>query len=340
MKNVYKQLKPVLMIVLVICMITTVLEVIREGTFNWPILREQLFYNAYYGIPLTLIVGSFFDYSNHLINWDENPRRRVIVGVVGTILITMLLLIILNTILWVFIEGQPLNTVLSREKYFFYLIGLMITLMVTAVMHAIGFYQETQKQKEALHGMEKQKLVSELNALKAHVDPHFLFNSFNVLSGLIDEDSEKAQSFLTGLSKIYRYVLEQRNEDTSKLKDEIAFANRYLDLQKTRFEEGIHLNIDIPDTFLDKEIPSLSLQLLLENTIKHNAFDKDNPMHIDIKVNDDHLVVENNVRARSKSVLSNGVGLQNITDRYMLLSGKEVKIDNGQNHFTVKLPLL
>ena len=340
MKNVYKQLKPILIIVSVICLITTTLEVIRTGIFNWPVLKEQLFYNAYYGIPITLIIGSFFEYANRLINWDERPKARVVVGVLGTIVITMLLLIVLNAFLWVYLEGKSWSSVLSRDKYFFYLVGLVITLMVTAVMHAIGFYQETQRQKEDLHNMEKQKLISELNTLKANVDPHFLFNSFNVLSGLIDENPEKAQSFLTGLSKIYRYVLEQRNEDSSKLEDEIAFARRYLDLQKTRFEKGINLVIDIPPSYLDKEIPSLSLQLLLENAIKHNAFDKDNPLHINIMVQDDQLIVENNIRPRSESVASSGIGLQNIKDRYTLLAGKEIDIHQSQNQFVIKLPLL
>jgi len=233
-----------------------------------------------------------------------------------------------------------MDVVYTRENSLFYYIALLITVFVTVVMHAIGFYKEVQKQKEISHRLEKEKLSSELNALKTHIDPHFLFNSFNVLSGLIDENPSKAQDFLSGLSRIYRYVLEQRNEDTCKLEEEIAFAKRYLDLQKTRFEEGIQIRSDISANHLEKEIPSLTLQLLLENAIKHNAFDKENPLIIEMDIVGENLIVKNNVRARNKAAVSNGVGLQNIKDRYKLLSGKEVHIKSQQNEFIVKLPLL
>lgn len=340
MSNVYKEIKTILIIVLAICAVTTIIEVARLGTLNWDMLKTQIFYNAYYGVPLSLLGGYLFDNLDRIVSWDENPRLRVIIGIVGTIVVTMTALAILNLILWVWIKGNPLNVIYARENSMFYSIALLITVFVTVVMHAIGFYKEVQKQKEISHQLEKEKLSSELNALRTHVDPHFLFNSFNVLSGLIDEEPVKAQDFLSGLSKIYRYVLEKRNEDTCKLEDEIAFANRYLDLQKTRFEEGIKLKSEIPNDQLEKEIPSLTLQLLLENAIKHNAFDKENPLIIEMGVEGENLIVKNNVKARNKAAVSNGVGLQNIKDRYKLLSGEEVEIENGQDKFIVKLPLL
>lgn len=180
----------------------------------------------------------------------------------------------------------------------------------------------------------------ELNALRAHVDPHFLFNSFNVLSGLIDEDPEKAQSFLAGLSKIYRYILEQRNADTATLQEELAFAEKYLALQQMRFEGGIELSLEIEEALQVKKMPALTLQLLLENAIKHNRFDEQTPLRIELKTTAGQLVVRNNKAARTNLQEGNKMGLQNIKDRYALLGVDSVEIKDTPTGFLVKLPLL
>jgi two-component system LytT family sensor kinase len=184
------------------------------------------------------------------------------------------------------------------------------------------------------------KLATELSALRAHVDPHFLFNSFNVLSGLIDEDKEKAQDFLAGLSRIYRYILEQRNEDTSTVRDELKFAEQYLNLQKMRFEDSINLDTQISPALLHKKIPSLTLQLLLENALKHNSFDEDEPLDISITEQEGSLLVRNNKKERKNISLGNGLGLQNIRDRYALLTTEALVIQDTEHFFTVKLPLI
>ncbi|MBT8229114.1 MAG: histidine kinase, partial [Bacteroidia bacterium] len=188
--------------------------------------------------------------------------------------------------------------------------------------------------------LRQEKLISELNALKAHVDPHFLFNSFNVLSGLIEEDKEKAQDFLTGLSKIYRYILESRNEDTSTVRDELSFAKSYLDLHLARFENSIEMLVDISDETLNRSLPSLTLQLLLENAIKHNAFDEEEPLRIKIYNQDKFLVIENNRKKRMNLAMGNGMGLKNIRDRYSLLSKEIVTVKDTSDKFSVQIPLL
>jgi len=340
MNNLYKELKFAVSLVVIICIVTICIQFFIAGRLTWNIVIEQIGYNMYYGIPLSLINSSLFDKLNRMLPWDTQPKQRAFTGIVGSIMITMLTLIILNFILWTVVLGNDISVLWIAENRAFYVIGLIITVLVSLSMHALGFFYEIQRQRVETQKLREQNLASELNALRAHVDPHFLFNSFNVLSGLIEEDKGRAQDFLSGLSKIYRYILEQRNEDTSTVEDELAFANRYLNLQRTRFEDGIHLQTDIDSELLQKRIPSLSLQLLLENAIKHNGFDANNALAIDIKADQDYLTVSNNRKQRHDVNGSSKVGLQNIKDRYKLMSDKEIEIFSDENTFTVQLPLI
>ena len=340
MINIYRQLKPTLIIVGAICIVTVILQIFYTGSLGWDNLWKSLLYNVYYGGPLCLVNGYFFDALNKYVPWEAHPKKRAYFGVVGSILITMLTLVLLNTLLWVYIWGNDFEVLWNYENRSFYVIALVITIIVSTTIHAIGFFQEIQKEKKISQQLRQEKLATELNALRTHVDPHFLFNSFNVLSGLIDEDPEKAQKFLAGLSKIYRYVLEQRNEDTSTVGEELDFAQKYLDLQKMRFEDSIAVNTEIDEKIKEKKIPSLSLQLLLENAIKHNGFSISNPLQITISEQNEFLVVSNNIQHRSNIKASAGMGLDNINERYKLLAKEGITIDSSNELFTVKLPLL
>lgn len=340
MNNLYKELRIAIILVVIIFMVTVCIQFFITGILSWNIIKEQVLYNLYYGVPLSLINGRLFEMLNRILPWDTQPRKRAIAGIFGSIIITMIALVILNFILWSLIMGNDVSVLWIRGNRDFYVIGLLITILVSLAMHAIGFFYEIQREKVVTTKLREEKLASELNALRAHIDPHFLFNSFNVLSGLIDEDKDKAQDFLAGLSKIYRYILEQRNEDTSTVKDELSFANRYLELQRTRFEDSIELYTDIDSELMHKRIPSLSLQLLLENAIKHNGFDAEHTLSIEIKADQDYLTVSNNRKHRSDSNGSNKMGLQNIKDRYKLMSDKEIEVHSQEDTFTVQLPLI
>ncbi len=340
MINIYRHLKPTLIIISIIYVVSISLQLIIWPNFSWKNISTSFFYNIYYGVPLCLVNGFFFDYLSDLVPWDAHPRRRAMLGVVGSIVITMVTLIGLNIMLWVYIWGNDFSILWNRENRSFYIIGLVITIIVSTTIHAIGFFQEVQKEKMISQKLRQEKLATELGALRSQVDPHFLFNSFNVLSGLIDEDTEKAQDFLAGLSKIYRYVLEQRNDDVSTVSDELSFAKKYLDLQQMRFENSIVVESQISDDVLIKKIPSLSLQLLLENAIKHNGFSDENPLNINIKDEGDVLIVTNSIQKRRNISDSAGMGLQNINDRYSLLTNKQITVDEDGELFTVKLPLI
>ncbi len=341
MSNPYRSLKQAVMVVAAICVVIIILNYILNGRMTWQMAGATALYSMYYGFPLTILNGQLFAYLDKVSPWEEKPRRRAYQGVMGSVAVTMLTLIMLNFILWSLIQGNSISVLWLKENRSFYVTALVITVVVTTTLHAIGFFKEVQREKQVNAQLRQEKLLTELSALRAHLDPHFLFNSFNVLSGLIEEDKEKAQEFLSGLSKIYRYILEQRNEHTSTVAEELSFAQQYLHLQKMRFEDSIHLKTAISPEALDRRIPSLSLQLLLENALKHNGFDELEPLDIRIKEEADTLLVSNNRKARKNiSTAGNGIGLQNIRDRYALLTDKKPEVEAKDDSFTVKLPLI
>lgn len=341
MNNWYRELRSALFIVVITFVVTVLVSyILGEGPMTWARTGESLWYNIYYGIPLTLGNAWLFDYLSKLYPWDKQPRKRAWIGILGSFSFTMALLIGLNLIFWYFMDGNALNMRWLERNQSFLVVATILTAIITITLHAIGFFQEVQRERIVNEQLRQEKLETELGALRSQVDPHFLFNSFNVLSGLIDEDRDKAQLFLARLSSIYRYVLEQRNEATSTVAEELDFARKYLSLQQTRFEDSIQLEAQIPEAVLAKKIPSLSLQLLLENAVKHNGFDPTHPLRIKIKEESGQLVVQNNRKARNSLANKSGMGLQNITDRYRLLAGPEPEVQSDAISFTVKLPLL
>ncbi len=339
MKRLVKDLIIAFKLVLIISVVTVLVNIFVYNGFSWRMLERQIFYNAFYGFPLSLVNRYLFDYLDERWPWGKYTKERTIYGSLGSIIITMLCVLLLNLVLWVWIWGNDYSVLFAPKNRTFYIISLIITVVISATLHAYFFLKQLLVQKEANDKLEKENLKTELSVLRSQVDPHFLFNSFNVLSGLIDEDKENAQEFLSKLSSIYRYVLERRNEDTSTLKEELSFAEEYLRLQEMRFEDSIRLIPNIPSIYLEREIPSLTLQLLLENVVKHNSFSKDNPMEVHIGVEGDQLIVSNKISKR-RSNTGSQMGLKNIEDRYLLLANKKIKVLDRDDQFMVKLPLL
>jgi two-component system, LytTR family, sensor kinase len=200
-----------------------------------------------------------------------------------------------------------------------------------------NFWEMTEIEKNRL---EKEQLSSQLEGLKSQVNPHFLFNSLNTLIHLIPEDAQRSVNFVRQLAKIYRYFLETTNEKTVPLKQEMDFVNSYTFLLKERFGESLHLDIDDKNACADCDIIPFSLQLLLENCIKHNIISQDKPLYISILVNKNNLIVTNNFQPKNQVQTSTGVGLKNIENRYALLCKEKINIEKTETEFCVTLPLL
>lgn len=327
-------------VLVALTLVCYLIEFLFTESCTWDDIKEWTITNAFFTYPFYFSNGYLNAYLNEKLPWRENPRKRGLIGTPITILLNIVVIYVVGTLVTVYVYGGPADYLLTTQGKNTVLVSLVIVTVITLLFYSVGFFQEVQKERLVSESLRKEKVEAELNALKAQVDPHFLFNSFNVLSGLIDEDPPKAQKFLSGLSKIYRYVLENRDEGLVTVQDELSFAKQYLELQKVRFEDSIHLELSVPDEYLVRKLPSLSLQLLLENAITHNGFDAKAPLHISIQADNGSLVVSNNKQERIKLNEGSGMGLKNISQRYDLHEVEGFSIDDSLEDFIVHLPLI
>jgi len=282
----------------------------------------------------------YFDYLERR-SWKKEDRyKRILIGIIGSVIITLIGLFILRTFTAIVVNGKSFNQFIDTESIVNYQFGLWITLTIVGVFHVIYFYNRYQQNK-----IKEQKVIAgtasaKFDALKNQLDPHFLFNSLNVLTSLIEENPENAQQFTTSLSKVYRYVLEQKNKELVTVDEELQFAKTYMSLLKMRFEDSIIFEIPEQATNPESKVVPLSLQLLLENAVKHNMVTTSKPLHIKIYEDNGNLVVENNLQPKQIVKKSSGVGLENIKQRYNLLSTKRVLINQQANSFAVSIPML
>ena len=218
--------------------------------------------------------------------------------------------------------------------------SIFCTIMIIAIYESIYFMNELRASVEESENLKRESLSAQLNALRSQVNPHFLFNNLNTLSSLIPENPVHAVDFVQQLSKVYRHILEVKDEKSILLKDELDLLNAYTFLLKTRFDKNLDVTIDIPTEKLQKRIVPLSLQILMENAIKHNIVSADKPLHIDISTLNGSLVVSNNLQMKNQVNECTGIGLDNIRNRYKLISEKPVKVTSNDNNFTVSIPLI
>ncbi len=187
---------------------------------------------------------------------------------------------------------------------------------------------------------EKERILARFETLKNQVNPHFLFNSLNVLSSLVHEDPDLAESFIAKLTRVYRYVLDLKEETLVPLSRELDFVNSYFFLQQIRFGNNLQLYIEVGEDHKKQLLPPLSLQLLMENAVKHNIISKEYPLKIELFVRGEELVIKNNFQPRSEKVHSTGIGLSNLRERYRLLTEKQPSFDRENDYYVARIPLL
>ena len=218
--------------------------------------------------------------------------------------------------------------------------AIFCTIMIIAIYESIFFMHQLRHSVEETERLKRESLAAQLNALKTQVNPHFLFNNLNTLSSLIPENPKHAEDFVMQLSKVYRHILEVRDEKSIPLKDELDVLRAYSFLLQTRFGNNLEVNINVPDEKLKKRIVPLSLQLLMENAIKHNIVSVEKPLKINVYADNGSLVVSNNLQKKNQLNESTGIGLDNIRNRFSLLGNDQVLVKESENNFTVSIPLI
>ncbi|MFV0158564.1 histidine kinase [Empedobacter falsenii] len=265
----------------------------------------------------------------------DNPKSEIWKYFVQSIVFTQLLY-------FVFVNFD--NLFFIKKVFYSHWINYFLVGIITIIFLLFFYFLERRRYKLetkiVLESTKAETATANFETLKNQLDPHFLFNSLNVLTGLIEENPANAIDFTTSLSKIYRYVLEQKDKEVVPIQEEINFAKTYVKLLKLRFENSIDFEIEQTTFFENEFIVPLSLQILLENTIKHNVVSEQKPLKIKIYKRDDSLIVENSFQPKETIKDSTGIGLKNIINRYQLISNREVNIEKNEQLFRVELPIL
>jgi hypothetical protein len=296
--------------------------------------------NLFNGLMAALLwLGNIWISEAVKISWLERPVLRLFVSLTLTLVVTVLIANVVHVLqYWVWIGKLPDRFFLANAETYWSVI--IITLILSLFMHGRAFllqYREAIVEQEAL---KRAHLATRYESLQNQVNPHFLFNSFNVLSNLMHKDVGQADEFLQRMTRVYRYVLESQTKEAVPLDEELRMLRNYLYLLEVRFGEGLEVSLDLtPDP--SEYLAPQSLQMLVENAVKHNVVSRKRPLHIHIvRAGDDRVEVRNNRQPKDQSPHSLGVGLANIRDRYHLLAGREVIIREEPDIFSVSLPIL
>ncbi|MFK7049770.1 2TM domain-containing protein [Flavobacterium davisii] len=335
-----KTIPTAILISFLIGLILLFINYINGAIITWTYIKWSLFYAFLYGMSLYYANALVFVLFDHLFKENRFSSKRLILGSITSFSVSLFMIFLLRIFESVMMDDATFIEFIKNEKAANYVTSMVITLIVTLGLYLLHFYKNYQE-----HKLKEQKVIAgtasaKFETLKNQIDPHFLFNSLNVLSSLIEENPAQAQRFTTLLSKIYRYVLEQKDKELISVEEELSFAKTYMNLLKMRFENSLHFELPLNFDNIEAKVVPLSLQLLLENTIKHNVVSDKKPLYIKIFIENDYLVVENNLQKKEVLQERKGVGLQNIINRYGLISSRKVLIKQNNILFRVYLPIL
>lgn len=275
---------------------------------------------------------------NNRSKWLENPKKRLIYQVIAYTLYTSVILFLSMFFMDLIKHGG--SKLFHPQMLQIFIPALIIALAVMTGSISIQFFKAW---KQSLVDLEKYKTANaaaQLQNLKNQINPHFLFNNLSVLTLLVQKDQDKAVEFINELSKVYRYVLDNKNSELVTLEEELKFLEHYIYLLRIRFDNGISFTLNIDETLETAYLLPMCIQMLVENTIQHNEVSVENPLQVSIYTHNRSLVVENNIKLRSGNTVGTNTGLENIRSRYSYFTDEEVEIWNNGAIFKVVLPLL
>lgn len=235
--------------------------------------------------------------------------------------------------------GVPAITA-TLHHYLHPLRDILIACIVTGTSYL--YYQNQRSRRMLLENeqLRTENLVNQYEALKSQLNPHMLFNSLNTLYSLIRESPDKAQNYLQELSRVMRYTLHDNQSHTVALSEEMSFVRSYIYLLQMRYEDNLHFEIEIPQELLQRQVPLMAVQMLVENAVKHNEISNRKPLTIRICAQGDSLCVSNRIQPRLSDGSSTCIGLANLSKRYRLLFGRDITIEENEKNFQVTLPLI
>lgn len=309
-------------------------------------VHALLFVFQFIGTNIIWIFYYNLDYQlNKYLPFNENTIKRVALqlilgfGFVKLIFIPFALLFIDN-FFQIYQITPPFGHLNKLNIVTFFFLSFTISTLISLGFIAYHFFEFWKENETRAANLEKEKSQVQFDNLKNQLNPHFLFNSLTSLDSLIQENPDLARKFLQQLSKVFRYVLQSKEKGLVSLQSELDFIKNYVQLLQTRFGDSLKVNIDIKPDDLDKQIAPVTLQILIENAIKHNVVNQSNVLNINILTYDNFLFVENNIQLKKQVETSNRQGLNNLKTLYGFLHQTPIEITEELNIFKVKIPLV
>jgi len=273
------------------------------------------------------------------LDWAKNPKRTNLINFfiyIGYgIIVSIMVPYMVDRFLWG-MTGKEVFYDVWAKAFFTLVADLIIFYLYYSTFIANNWIKAIEKNEE----LKRENLLAKYEALKNQVNPHFLFNILNTLSGVVEQKPELSTRFIKKLSDIYRYVLEQSDKEMVSINNELKFVEDYIFLSKLRFGDALIFNSNLPANFTIQIVP-LGLQMLVENAIKHNVISDDKPLKIEISIEDDYIIVKNNIQQKNTIISDKEpIGLDNLKKRYSYHSLLSMEVIQSEHEFKVKLPII
>lgn len=323
----------------VLFLINIVLAIVRLGIFD----QQSLWFHV------TVFIGTFgffvlgweillwvHDYFEKLFPIAEKPVARILIQIV----ITAIIFSIFSNILFGSVSALFNLKIEPMLDKVLYLLNFLLAVIYNLTLFGTHYFYQWKYDLVGKTNLEKEQAVVKYDNLRNQLNPHFLFNALTSLNSLIFDNQKLASDFLQQLSKVYRYILQNNNKETVSLRTELDFAQHYIFLIKTRFANGIDIQMDVKTQDLDKGIVPVLSQMLVENAVKHNRVSEDRPLTILITSDGEYFIVTNNIIKKSQVESSNKLGMENVKSLYRYLTDKEIMIEESASRFTVRIPLI
>lgn len=310
-------------------------QLVLEDLWHWMTLIELLF---------SFLLASLVVLGHDLVvrflrskfRKKTKQLHRLLLQVTSTSIFSIAVSWAFSVFFWDYMLQLPLT---SEYLFDFIIVALFVPLFVNGLTESLYYYGEWDTVSVKKEQLEKENIRARYEILKTQISPHFLFNCFNTLAVLINESKKAAGDFLNQLSKVYRFVLETKESEIIKLSDELEIFTSYIKLLKIRFGESFRIKNEITREQKQLFIAPLTMQLLLENALKHNVSSSDHPLEIKVKIENQSLLFENNLLLNTKQESTN-IGIENISSRYKYLTGEQVVVRKSDDFFAINVPLI
>ncbi|MBE0678245.1 MAG: histidine kinase [Bacteroidales bacterium] len=290
------------------------------------------------GLPMMKFSEFIVTRFGNKIRWEVNPGRRIAVTLGAVIVAAILVTFLINYIFVYNVQGESFTEYI-KVTLTLLLLQVLIVVYAFSLITAIQFFRMWKEGLMKQEALQRRTLELKLEALRNQVNPHFLFNSLNMLASLVPRDQDMAVKMIMNLSDSYRYLLDQRDQKLVEWPVERTFVENWLSLQQMRFADNLRVHITPGDWPVFYVVP-LAVQMLVENAVKHNTITSEEPLEISIYAEEGYLVVRNNLQVRSTVERTSNAGLENIKQQYEILTGMKVEVKSDDGFFTVRLPCI